>query len=213
MEFIDKELDDYCIDHTQKEPELLKALSKETWQKILIPRMLSGHFQGRLLSLISKILAPKSILEIGTYTGYSTLCLAEGLAKDGKIHTIDINEELVDIQQKYFQKSEYREQIISHIGAARDIIPAIKSNFDLIFIDADKSNYSLYLDLVLPKLNPKAVVLSDNVLWSGKVIDKKADDDDTIALRAYNKKIKEHPDFETILLPVRDGLSISRFKD
>ena len=175
--------------------------------------MLSGHFQGRLLSLISKILAPKSILEIGTYTGYSTLCLAEGLAKDGKIHTIDINEELVDIQQKYFQKSEYREQIISHIGVARDIIPAIKSNFDLIFIDADKSNYSLYLDLVLPKLNPKAVVLSDNVLWSGKVIDKKADDDDTIALRAYNKKLKEHPDFETILLPIRDGLSISRFKD
>ncbi len=213
MEFIDKALDDYCVAHTQKEPDTLKQLSKETWQKILIPRMLSGHFQGRLLSLISKILAPKSILEIGTYTGYSTLCLAEGLAKDGKIHTIDINEELVDIQQKYFQKSEYREQIISHIGVARDIIPAIKSNFDLIFIDADKSNYSLYLDLVLPKLNPKAVVLSDNVLWSGKVIDKKADDDDTIALRAYNKKLKEHPDFETILLPIRDGLSISRFKD
>jgi predicted O-methyltransferase YrrM len=212
MEFIDKALDDYCVDHTQQEPELLKALSKETWQKVLIPRMLSGHFQGRLLSLLSKIISPKNILEIGTYTGYSTLCLAEGLSDNGKIHTIDINEELVDIQQKYFKKSAYKDQIISHIGAARDIIPAIKSNFDLIFIDADKSNYSLYLDLVLPKLNPKAVILSDNVLWSGKVIDEKAEDADTVALRAYNKKIKEHPDFETVLLPVRDGLSLSRFK-
>ncbi len=212
MEFIDKELDKYCIDHTQEEPELLKVLAKETWQKVLIPRMLSGHFQGRLLSLISKILEPKSILEIGTYTGYSTLCLAEGLTSDGVIHTIDINEELVDIQQKYFQKSAYNNQIISHIGPARDIIPTIKSNFDLVFIDADKSNYCLYLDLVLPGLNPKAVILSDNVLWSGKVIDENADDADTIALRAYNKKLKEHPDFETLLLPVRDGLSISRYK-
>jgi predicted O-methyltransferase YrrM len=213
MEFIDKELDDYCIDHTQEEPELLKALSKETWQKVLIPRMLSGHFQGRLLSLISKLIAPKTILEIGTYTGYSTLCLAEGLAKDGKIHTIDINEELVDIQQKYFQKSDYTDQIISHIGEAKHIIPKIDEKFDLIFIDADKSNYAMYLDLVVPKLNPKAVILSDNVLWSGKVIDDKADDTDTIALRAYNKKLKEHPDFETILLPVRDGLSISRYNN
>jgi len=210
MEFIDKALDEYCIDHTQQEPQLLKALSKETWQKVLIPRMLSGHFQGRLLSLISKILAPKTILEIGTYTGYSTLCLAEGLASNGKIHTIDINEELVDIQQKYFSKSGFKHQIKSHIGHARDIIPVINSNFDLVFIDADKSNYSLYLDLVIPKLNPKAVVLSDNVLWSGKVIDEKADDEDTVALRAYNKKINDHPDFETVLLPVRDGLSISR---
>lgn len=212
MEFIDKTLDDYCVAHTQQEPELLKQLSKETWQKILIPRMLSGHFQGRLLSLLSKLIVPKTILEIGTYTGYSTLCLAEGLATDGKIHTIDINEELVDIQQKYFQKSDYTDQIISHIGEAKHIIPKIDEKFDLIFIDADKNNYGMYLDLVVPKLNPKAVILSDNVLWSGKVIDEKEDDTDTIALRAYNKKLKEHPDFETILLPVRDGLSISRFK-
>jgi predicted O-methyltransferase YrrM len=211
MEFIDKALDDYCTAHTQQEPELLKELSKETWQKVLVPRMLSGHFQGRLLSLLSKLIAPKTILEIGTYTGYSTLCLAEGLAKDGKIHTIDINEELVDIQQKYFQKSDYTDQIISHIGEAKHIIPKIDEKFDLIFIDADKSNYGMYLDLVVPKLNPKAVILSDNVLWSGKVVDEKADDTDTIALRAYNKKLKEHPDFETILLPVRDGLSISRY--
>ncbi len=212
MEFIDKHLDDYCVNHSQKEPELLKALSKETWQKILIPRMLSGHFQGRLLSLISKLIAPKTILEIGTYTGYSTLCLAEGLVNDGKIHTIDINEELADIQQKYFQKSDYKNQIISHVGEAKHIIPDIDAKFDLVFIDADKSNYGLYLDLVIPKLNPKAVILSDNVLWSGKVIDKNADDTDTVALRAYNKKINEHPDFETVLLPVRDGLSISRYK-
>lgn len=211
MDFIDKALDDYCVNHTQPEPELLKDLSKETWQKVLIPRMLSGHFQGRLLSLLSKLVAPKTILEIGTYTGYSTLCLAEGLTKDGQIHTIDINEELVEIQQKYFEKSDYYHQIVSHTGNAKDIIPSIHSNFDLVFIDADKSNYSLYLDLVIPKLNPKAVILSDNVLWSGKVIDEHATDDDTVALRAYNKKINEHPDFETVLLPVRDGLSISRY--
>jgi len=211
MEFIDKNLENYCVEHTQHEPELLKELSKETWQKVLIPRMLSGHFQGRLLSLLSKLIMPKTILEIGTYTGYSTLCLAEGLAKNGAIHTIDINEELVDIQQKYFDKSGYKSQIVSYIGTARDVIPTIRSNFDLVFIDADKTNYSLYLDLVLPKLNPNAVVLSDNVLWSGKVVEENANDPDTVALKAYNKKLNEHPDFETVLLPVRDGLSISRY--
>ena len=184
MEFIDKALDDYCVEHSQPEPELLKELSRETWQKVLIPRMLSGHFQGRLLSLLSKLIAPKTILEIGTYTGYSTLCLAEGLSKEGKIHTIDINEELVEIQQKYFEKSDFTDQIVSHVGHAKDIIPTIDSNFDLVFIDADKSNYGLYLDLVIPKLNPGAVILSDNVLWSGKVTDAEArlHDEETRAL-------------------------------
>ena len=211
MEFIDKALDEYCVVHSQKEPQLLRELSKETWQKVLIPRMLSGHFQGRLLSLLSKMIAPQSILEVGTYTGYSTLCLAEGLPKNGVIHTIDCNEELVEIQQKYFQKSQYSAQIKSHTGHAKKLIPQIDEHFDLIFIDADKSNYSLYLDLILPKLKPKAVILSDNVLWSGKVIDDKAEDPDTLALKSYNQKLNNHPDFETVLLPVRDGLSISRY--
>ena len=211
MEFIDKALDEYCVAHSQKEPQLLRELSKETWQKVLIPRMLSGHLQGRLLSLLSKMIAPQSILEVGTYTGYSTLCLAEGLPKNGVIHTIDCNEELVEIQQKYFQKSQYSAQIKSHTGHAKKLIPQIDEHFDLIFIDADKSNYSLYLDLILPKLKPKAVILSDNVLWSGKVIDDKAEDPDTLALKSYNQKLNNHPDFETVLLPVRDGLSISRY--
>lgn len=212
MDFIDKTLEDYCLTHSSPEPELLKALSKETWQKVLIPRMLSGHFQGRLLSMLSKIISPKYILEIGTYTGYSTLCLAEGLPKDGKIHTIDVNEELVNIQQKYFQKSDYTDQILSHIGEAKEIISGLDSKFDLVFIDADKTNYGLYLDLVVPKLNPGAIVLSDNVLWSGKVIDHKADDPDTNALRDFNKKINNHPDFDTVLMPIRDGLSLSRYR-
>lgn len=212
MEFIDKTLDDYCVEHSQAEPKLLKELAKETWQKVLQPRMLSGTFQGRLLSMISKLISPHYILEIGTYTGYATLCLAEGLNKDGEIHTIDVNEELQPVQQKYFEASDFSSQIHAHIGEARHIIPDLDRKFDLVFIDADKQNYGLYLDLVIPKLNPGAVVLSDNVLWSGKVIDDKATDPDTLALKAYNKKINEHPDLETVLLPIRDGLSISRMR-
>jgi len=212
MEFIDKTLDDYCVQHSQTEPKLLKELAKETWQKVLQPRMLSGAFQGRLLSMISKLISPNNILEIGTYTGYATLCLAEGLNKDGEIHTIDVNEELQPIQQKYFNKSEFKDQIKTYIGEAKTVIPGLDEKFDLVFIDADKQNYGFYLDLVLQKLNPGAVVLSDNVLWSGKVIDDKATDPDTLALKAYNKKINEHPDMETVLLPIRDGLSISRMR-
>jgi predicted O-methyltransferase YrrM len=212
MNFLDERIDDYSVKHSQSEPELLKALSKETWQKVLQPRMLSGAYQGRLLSMISKIVSPKTILEIGTYTGYSTLCLAEGLQQTGKVHTIDVNEELQSIQQKYFQLSLYGQQIESYLGEAKQIIPELDLKFDLVFIDADKQNYGMYLDLVLPKLNHKAVILSDNVLWSGKVVDPDANDDDTIALRAYNKKLNEHPDLETVLLPIRDGLSLSRLK-
>lgn len=212
MRIIDEKVEAYSIAHSEEEPKLLKALAKETWQKVLQPRMLSGAYQGRLLSIISKLVSPKTILEIGTYTGYSTLCLAEGLQQNGEIHTIDVNEELQPLQQKYFNTSDYTSNIITHLGEAKHIIPKLNFKFDMIFIDADKQNYSLYLDLVMSKLNPNAVILSDNVLWDAKVVDDTVNDPDTLALKTFNKKINNHPDLETVMLPVRDGLSISRFK-
>ena len=212
MKILDESLEAYIIENSEKEPELLKALARETWQKVLQPRMLSGAYQGRLLSLISKITAPESILEIGTYTGYSTLCLAEGLSENGVIHTIDTNEELVDIQQRYFLKSGFFKKIKSHLGKAENLIPNLNCNFDLVFIDADKQNYNLYLDLILPKLRSKAIIISDNVLWEAKVLDKNINDPDTLALKNFNRKLNNHKDLETVLLPIRDGLSISRVK-
>ena len=170
MHFIPDNLDDYVAKHSQAEPKLLQELNHETWQKVLTPRMLSGHFQGRILSIISKLIHPKNILEIGTYTGYSALCLAEGMKKKGLLHTIDINEELHDIQRKYFDRSGFGNQIIQHTGNALDIIPEIDLTFDLVFIDADKRNYCNYLELLIPKLKSGSVILSDNVLWSGKVL-------------------------------------------
>ena len=213
MHFIPDKLDDYVIAHSQVEPELLQELSRETWQKVLAPRMLSGHFQGRVLSMISKLINPKNILEIGTYTGYSALCLAEGMQKEGELHTIDTNEELYDFQRKYFDKSGFGNQIKQHIGNALDIIPTLDVTFDLVFIDADKQNYPKYLELILPKLQKGSVILSDNVLWSGKVLDPVSENDkDTQALVVYNKLMNEHPKLETVLLPIRDGLTISRVK-
>jgi len=213
MHFIPEKLDDYVVEHSQSEPELLQELSRETWQKVLAPRMLSGHFQGRVLSMISKLIHPKNILEIGTYTGYSALCLAEGMQKEGELHTIDTNEELYDFQRKYFDKSEYGNQIIQHIGNALDIIPTLDLTFDLVFIDADKQNYPKYLKLILPKLQKGSVILSDNVLWSGKVLEPVSENDkDTNSLVSYNKLMNEHPKLETVLLPIRDGLTISRVK-
>lgn len=213
MNFIPEEIDEYAVRHTQREPELLARLSRETFLKVLQPRMLSGHFQGRLLSMISKIKNPATILEIGTYTGYSALCLAEGLQEKGKIHTIDINEELADIQRKYFDLSPYKDQIKTYLGDARDIIPCINEKFDMVFIDADKPNYPHYLKLIKSKMNSGGLILTDNVLWSGKVVEKVAEDDEsTRALLIYNSSIAEDPEIETILLPVRDGLSISRMK-
>lgn len=214
MNFISEALDEYSVKHTSPEPELLARLSRETNLKILQPRMLSGHYQGRLLSIISKLVKPKRILEIGTYTGYSALCLAEGLSPDGELHTIDINEELVDIQNKYFNLSALGNQIITHLGEAKNIIPTIPGKFDLVFMDADKPNYPLYLDLILEKLNPGGILLTDNVLWSGKVVENVAEDDEsTKALLDYNKRIVENESLETILLPIRDGLSLTRRKN
>tara|TARA_R110000850_G_scaffold190893_1_gene316954 strand:+ start:85 stop:729 length:645 start_codon:yes stop_codon:yes gene_type:complete len=212
MQFLSEELDTYVTNHSEEEPELLQQLTRETYQKILQPRMLSGHYQGRVLSMISKLVNPKNILEIGTYTGYSALCLAEGLQKKGELHTIDSNEELVDFQRKYFDKSEFGNQIHQHLGNALDIIPKLDNSYDLVFIDADKENYSTYFKLIIDRLNPGGIILSDNVLWSGKILNTsfKKDDTATPALIAYNKLLKDDSRVETVLLPIRDGLTISR---
>lgn len=211
MDFIPLELQAYAENHSSSEPKLLKDLTKETWQKVLQPRMLSGHFQGRLLSLISKLVKPDTILEIGTYTGYSALCLAEGLAKQGCLDTIDRNEELYDLQRKYFDKSAYGKQIFQHTGDAKAIIPKLDKSYDLIFMDADKANYPIYFELIIPKLNSGGLLLSDNVMWSGKVIENlNLDDKDTKALREYNKLLKQDSRLETVMLPIRDGLTLSR---
>ena len=213
MNFLPKNIDQYVVNHSQKEPKLLQELSKETWQKVLNPRMLSGAFQGRVLSMISKIIQPKKVLEIGTYTGYSAICIAEGLSDGGIIYTLDKNEELEDLQNKYFEKSGYKQQIKQYFGNALEIIPSFKEKFDLVFIDADKSNYPNYFHLIIDKMNKGGIILSDNVLWSGKVVEKlNPKDVDTNALLRYNRLLNSDSRIETILLPVRDGLAVSRVK-
>ena len=211
MHFLSEDIEDYIALHSQNEPELLAQLNKETYQKILLPRMLSGHFQGRVLSMLAKLIRPKSILEIGTYTGYATLCLCEGLQENGIVHTIDVKEELVDFQRKYFDKSPWKNQIHQHLGEAVAIIPTINETFDLVFVDADKENYLNYYELILPKMNKGGIILSDNVLWSGKVVEPLQEGDlSTKILLEYNKKLKEDKRIETVLLPIRDGLTVSR---
>ena len=210
IDFIDKDLLNYVESNSQKEPQLLKELNRETHLKVLNPRMLSGSYQGRLLSLLSKIISPKSVLEIGTYTGYSALCIAEGLDKNGIIDTIDINEELQEIQNKYFKKSGFEKQINQHVGNALDIIPKIDKCFDLVFLDADKENYPEYYDLVIDKIVSGGILIADNVLWSGKVIDKKDSDLTTIKLIEFNNLVQNDKRVETMILPIRDGLSICR---
>lgn len=200
----------YALLNSDSVPNLLLELEKETHQKVLQPRMLSGSLQGRLLSLFSNIIRPKTILEIGTYTGYSTICLAEGLSKNGKIHTIDNNEELVTIQNKYFKKSGFEKKICFYLGNAVEIIPKLKGPFELVFIDADKINYEKYFDFVIPKMSKGGLIISDNVMWSGKVLDEfDSIDENTVALKKYNKKLKNDPRVKTTILPFRDGLSLS----
>jgi predicted O-methyltransferase YrrM len=211
MHFISPELEDYIEQHSEKEPALLAALNKETYQKILLPRMLSGHFQGRVLSMLAKLIRPANVLEIGTYTGYSALCLCEGMQDNGQLHTIDIKEELVDFQRKHFDKSPWGKQIVQHLGSAIDIIPTLEIKFDLVFIDADKENYLNYWELIVPKMNKGGIILSDNVLWSGKVLEPLQKNDlSTEVLLEYNALLKNDPRVETVLLPIRDGLTISR---
>lgn len=211
MDLIPQAITEYAENKSQKEPAILQELRRETWQKILVPRMLSGHLQGRLLAMISKIIQPKKVLEIGTYTGYATLCLAEGLADNGIIHTIDHNEELIDFQQKYFKKAGKSAKITQYMGKALDIIPQISEDFDLVFIDADKVNYSKYFDLVINRVKKGGIILSDNVLWGGKVIENvEKNDVDATAIIQYNDKINSDKRVETVLLPIRDGISITR---
>jgi caffeoyl-CoA O-methyltransferase len=211
MHFISTELEDYIEQHSEKEPELLAALNKETYQKVLLPRMLSGHFQGRVLSMLSHLIRPVNILEIGTYTGYSALCLCEGMQENGSLHTIDIKEELVDFQRKHFDKSPWGKQIFQHLGEAVSIIPTLDVKFDLVFIDADKENYLNYFELIVPKMNKGGIILSDNVLWSGKVLEPLHPNDlSTKVLLEYNQLLKTDPRVATVLLPIRDGLTVSR---
>lgn len=211
MHFISEALEIYTENHSQPEPALLAELNRETHQKILQPRMLSGHLQGRVLSMLSKIIRPENILEIGTYTGYATLCLAEGLRGNGTIDTLDNNEELFDFQRKYFDRSHWAKQIFQHLGNALEVIPNLNKKYDLAFIDADKENYAKYFELILPMMTKGGIILSDNVLWSGKILEPvKPSDKSTIALLAYNELLRNDARVETVLLPIRDGLTVSR---
>jgi len=212
MEFISNELDAYVCKHTTPHNALLDRIVRETHLEVLQPRMLSGHLQGRLLSLLSNLLKPKRILEIGTYTGYSALCLAEGLPDDGTLITIDVNEELQARVQGYFNDSAYKNQIEYHIGDAIELIPTLSDTWDLVFIDADKKNYLNYYDLVIERMNPGGIILADNILWSGKVIDPAATDRETDMLRRYNEVIHADDRVENILLPIRDGIMVARKK-
>lgn len=210
-EGINEEWFDYATTHSEVIPQLLLNLEKETHQKILQPRMMSGRLQGRLLSLLSHMARPECILEVGTFTGYATLCLAEGLKDKGIIHTIDCNEELIGIQKRYFKQSPYAEKIKQHHGFALEILPQLQGPFDLVFIDADKENYIQYFDLILPKMRKGGLLISDNVMWSGKVLHPAEPKDHTTqALKSFNKKLSEDKRVQTVLLPLRDGITLSR---
>ncbi len=209
MEFLDKAIVEYCESFSAEESALLKKISRETHANVLMPRMLSGHLQGRLLSMISKMGKPKTILEIGTYTGYSALCLAEGLSEEGKLITLDSNEELEKQVRYYFKESGLDEQIDYRIGDARKIIPLLNQTFDLVFIDADKESYSIYFDLVIDKVSAGGYILADNVLWSGKVLDPKPDKD-TRAILSFNRKVQDDKRVENVLMPIRDGIMVMR---
>ncbi|MGB5385470.1 MAG: O-methyltransferase [Eudoraea sp.] len=211
MHFLPEALENYISLHSQNEPDILRELTRETHLKVVQPRMITGHYQGRVLSMLSKLIQPGRILEIGTYTGYSAICLAEGLTNEGVLHTIDINEELSEIQRKYFDRSEFGDKIIQHTGDALKIIPEMDQIFDLVFIDAEKKMYDAYFEAVIEKTRQGSIILTDNVLWSGKVVeplDKK--DMVTRNLLAYNKKLKNDSRVETVILSVRDGLTLCR---
>ncbi|MCY4216957.1 MAG: O-methyltransferase [Flavobacteriaceae bacterium] len=207
MHFPNEILLEYAVKSSHEQSSLLQKIELETFQKMKNPEMVSGSLQGRVLSLLSQLIKPEQIVEVGTFTGFSTLCLAEGLTSNGVIHTIDINEELVDVQNNYFKNSPYKHQIKSYLGDALEIIPTISSKIDLAFIDADKKSYKGYFDLLVDKMNQKGLIISDNTLWSGKVLD--PNDADTQAIAEYNQHLANHHKVQTVLLPFRDGLSLS----
>lgn len=211
MNFLSEELENYIKNQCEAEPQLLQELNHETWEKILNPRMLSGHVQGRVLSMLSHMIHPKNILEIGTFTGYSAICLAEGLSENGTIDTIDINEELETLARSYFKKAGIEHHVNYMIGNAVEIIPKLNKVYDLVFIDADKENYAVYYDLVFDKLNSGGYIIVDNVLWSGKVIQElKPDDIDTKAIVEFNKKVRNDNRVQNVLFSIRDGLMVVR---
>jgi len=211
MDFLPEEIEAYVEAHTQSESDLLAQLNNETWQKIVAPRMLSGHLQGRVLSMLSKMIRPKCILEIGTYTGYSALCLAEGLADDGLLVTIDINDELQWIQDKYFLLSPVGKKIERHFGDALELIPQLKEEFDIVFIDADKENYIRYYELLIERMKSGSYIFIDNVLWSGKVTEPTAPNDiETKVMKELNELVTNDERVENVLFPVRDGLMVLR---
>ncbi len=213
MEFISKELSDYCENNTTPESEILSKLNRETHLKVVSPRMLSGHLQGRFLSFISKLQQPKLIVEIGTYTGYSALCLAEGLAKDGKLISIDVNEETSSFAKSFISKTEYANQINLVLADAKEFVTTINEPIDLVFIDADKKNYLIYYHLIIDKIKPGGLIIADNVLWSGKItMPEKEMDRETLALHQFNQFVQQDSRVENILLPIRDGLMIVRKK-
>lgn len=209
MDITNPDIQKYSEAHTSEENDLLKKVNRDTHAKVMMPRMLSGHMQGRILSMISNMIQPAVILEIGTYTGYSALCMAEGLKAEGKLITLDINEELESTVREYFKSSTYNSQIDYRIGNALEIIPGLTGNFDLVFIDADKENYARYYDLVINRVPLGGYILADNVLWSGKVLDEKSDKD-TKAIKEFNRKVQEDSRVENVLLPVRDGILVMR---
>lgn len=211
MDFIDDALVEYVEKYTQEEPSLLQKINRETYAKVLTPRMLAGHLQGRVLSMLSNMIQPDSVLEIGTYTGYSAICLAEGLTPDGVLHTIDINEELEEVVRGYFKEAGIEKQVRYVIGNAIDIIPEIKGSFDLVFIDADKGNYANYFDMVIGRVSQGGFIIADNVLWSGKVLDDpQTMDEDSRALLEFSKKIQADQRVENVLFPIRDGIMVMR---
>lgn len=213
MEFISEKIDAYVCAHTEDEPKLLYELNRETHINVLRPRMLSGHFQGRVLSMLSHMIRPKNVLEIGTYTGYSALCFAEGLAEGGKILTLDKNEELEDLVNSYIQKSEFSNAIECRIGDAMEIVPTLTDTYDMVFIDADKSNYINYYNLIFDKVSKGGYIILDNVLWSGKVTEPLEEGDkDTQVLLELNQLIHNDNRVQEVLLPIRDGLMIARKK-
>ena len=213
MEFIDNAISNYANTHSSDEPEVLKKLSRETHLKMMQSRMLSGHLQGRLLSLLSHLIRPQCILEIGTYTGYSAICLAEGLAEGGILHTIDNNPERETFVNRFINEAEMADKIRTYIGDAKNVIATIPGMFDIVFIDADKSGYAAYFDIVIDRVKAGGIIVTDNVLWSGKVIEPvKANDEDTQLIRAFNSKVASDPRVEVVLLPIRDGISIARKK-